>query len=75
MQMFGALKKPAKRFLCDFEVLGIARLHISLVEDVVPRDRSVLVARSSIDKPTIFIFSKAAEELEIVGRRAVVGES
>lgn len=74
MKFGGALLKPDKRFLGDFEMLRVARLDIGLVENVVPCSETLMVTWPDVDQTTITILRKSAQEFQIVRGRAVVGQ-
>ncbi|KSV94022.1 hypothetical protein N184_18775 [Sinorhizobium sp. GL28] len=54
--MFRPAEEPGECFFGDLEVLGVACFHIGFVENVVPGDLAMLVARPGLDKPLITIF-------------------
>ena len=56
VEMFRPAEEPGECFFGDLEVLGVTGLHIGFVENVVPGDLAMLVARPGPDKPLITIF-------------------
>ena len=65
-QQGSPLEQPLQSLGADFEMLGIARLHIGFIQRVEPGTFTVLVARKGFSKATILLFGQGAEELDIV---------